>query len=136
MTDCGDRLAACWRSDEWTTRVKSLASDRRGRIRFEVFGFFWGSLDVGESVRVHNLTSHGALIEADGPLAVESIQSIRLVMDGQVTVSDAHVRHVRALPGEPPLRYLVGVEFISPSSAFQEAVERLIAYRSLPTDFA
>jgi hypothetical protein len=115
--------------------LKRVAGDRRGRVRFEVFGFFWGSLDVRESVRVHNLTSSGALIEADEPLAVESIQSVRLMMDGQVTLSNARVRHVRPQPGDSVARYLVGVEFLSASSAFQEAVDRLVAYRSLPTDF-
>ena len=33
-------------------------------MRFEVFGAFWGTFDAGDAVRVHNLTHHGALIEA------------------------------------------------------------------------
>ncbi len=45
-------------------------------MRFEVFGAFWGTFDAGDAVRVHNLTPHGALIEANQPLAVESIQSV------------------------------------------------------------
>jgi hypothetical protein len=39
-------------------------------VRFEVFGAFWGTFDAGDAVRVHNLTHHGALIEAHQPLAV------------------------------------------------------------------
>lgn len=116
--------------------MKRGAGDRRGRVRFEVFGFFWGSLDVRETVRVHNLTSSGALIEADEPLAVESIQSMRLVVDDQITIADACVRHLRPLPGAAGPRYLVGIEFISASSAFQEALDRLVAYRSRPTELA
>lgn len=117
-------------------KVKRGAGDRRDRIRFEVFGFFWGTFDVRETARVRNLTSSGALIEADEPLAVESIQSIGLVIDGQETTSDVRVRHLRPLLGATGPRFLVGVEFLSASSAFQEAVDRLIAYRSFPTELA
>jgi hypothetical protein len=116
--------------------VKCGAGDRRDRVRFEVFGFFWGTFHVREGAYVRNLTSSGALIEADEPLAVESIQSVGLTIDGQSTVSQARVRHLRPVPGAPSPRYLVGVEFLSVSSAFQEAIDRLIAYRSVPTDFA
>ena len=88
------------------------------------------------AARVRNLTRGGALIEADEPLAVESIQSIGLAIDGQETTSEVRVRHLRPMLGEPGSRYLVGVEFLSASSPFQEAVERLIAYRSCPTELA
>lgn len=112
------------------------AGDRRGRVRFEVFGFFWGAFDVQEAVRVRNLTSNGALIESDEPLAVESIQSICLTIDGQRATSDVRVRHLRPAPHSPDTRYLVGIEFLSASSAFQEAIDRLVAYRSTPTELA
>lgn len=116
--------------------MKNGAGDRRDRVRFEVFGFFWGTFDVREGATVRNLTSSGALIEAHEPLAVESIQAIGLTVDGQSTISQARVCHLQAVADAPSPRYLVGVEFLSVSSAFQEAVDRLIAYRSLPTDFA
>lgn len=116
--------------------MKRGAGDRRGRVRFEVFGFFWGSFDVREPVRVRDLTSNGALIEADEPLAVESIQSICLAIDGQPAMSNVLVRHLRSAPPSAQGRYLVGVEFLSASSAFQEAVDRLVAYRTSPTELA
>ena len=102
--------------------------DRRARVRFEVFGAFWGTFDAGEAVRVHDLTPHGALIEAHQPLAVESIQSVLLMFDGQPAIADARVRHLRQCQERDG--YLVGVEFLSTSSAFLEAVERLVAYRA------
>jgi hypothetical protein len=108
--------------------------DRRARVRFEVFGAFWGTFDAGDAVRVHDLSPHGALIEAHQPLAVESIQSVCLMFDGQPAIADARVRHLRSA-GEPD-RYLVGVEFLSASTAFLEAVDRLMAYRALPTETA
>jgi len=109
--------------------------DRRTRVRFEVFGAFWGTFDAGDAVRVHNLTHEGALIEAHQPLAVESIQSVCLVMDGQPAVADARVRHLRT-SHDSRERYLVGVEFLAASSAFTDAVDRLMAYRALPTESA
>lgn len=112
------------------------AGDRRDRVRFEVFGSFWGTFDVGEAARVRNLTCNGALIEASEPLAVESIQSICLTIDGQPTMSEVRVRHLRSVAGTARARYLVGVEFLSASSPFQEAVERLVAYRSSSTETA
>lgn len=109
------------------------AGDRRTRVRFEVFGAFWGTFDAGDAVRVHNLTRHGALIEAHQPLAVESVQSVCLLLDGLPAVADARVRHLK--PVEPG-GYLVGVEFLGAPSAFLEAIDRLMAYRAYPTELA
>ena len=112
------------------------AADRRDRVRFEVFGPFWGTFDVGEPVRVLDLSPSGALIEAHQPLAVESVQSVKLMIDGQPTVTDAKVKHVRSAPLGTLNRYLVGVEFLAAPSAFLDAVERLVAFRALPTELA
>ena len=113
--------------------MSRAAGDRRNRVRFEVFGFFWGSLDVREAVTVRNLTSNGALIESKRPLAVESLQSVCLMIDGQAAVAEAHVRHVRP---DASGNFFVGVEFHSAPSVFQEAIDRLVALRSFPTEVA
>jgi hypothetical protein len=110
--------------------------DRRSRMRFEVFGAFWGTFDAGDAVRLHDLTRHGALIEAHQPLAVESIQSVCLMLDGQPAVADARVRHLRPATADGQVRYLVGVEFQAASLAFLDAVERLMAFRAVPTELA
>jgi hypothetical protein len=105
-------------------------------VRYEVFGAFWGTFDAGEPVRVHNLSHHGALIEAHQPLAIESIQSVCLMLDGQPALAEARVRHLAAQPEAQPDRYLVGVEFLTMSTAFHDAVERLMAFRAMPTETA
>ena len=110
--------------------------DRRARVRYEVFGPFWGTFDAGNPVSVHNLSHQGALIEAQQPLAVESIQSVCLMLDGQPALADARVRHLKPLPSDDHDRYLVGVEFLSMTTAFQDAVDRLMAYRAGPTETA
>ena len=109
--------------------------DRRARVRFEVFGAFWGTFDAGDAVRVHDITPQGALIEAHQPLAVESIQSVCLTLDGQPAMADARVRHLRAADDQQG-RYLVGVEFLTASTAFMDAVDRLMAFRARPTETA
>ena len=114
--------------------VMRAPGDRRAQVRFEVFGAFWGTFDAGDAVRVHDLTPQGALIEAHQPLAVESIQSVCLMFDGQPADADARVRHLRS--GVERDRYLVGVEFLTASTAFLDAVERLITYRASPTELA
>jgi hypothetical protein len=112
--------------------VMRAPGDRRTSVRYEVFGAFWGTFDAGESVRVHDLTPYGALIEAFQPLAVESIQSVCFVIDGQQANADARVRHVRA--GPEPDRYLVGLEFIATSTEFLDVVDRLMRHRARFTE--
>ncbi len=116
--------------------MTSAPGDRRSRTRFEVFGPFWGTFDAGDAVRVHNLTPYGALIEAKQPLAVESIQSVCLMLDGQPAVADARVRHLKLAPSADGQRYLVGVEFLAAPTAFLEAVDRLMTYRAYPKELA
>lgn len=108
--------------------------DRRSRVRFEAFGAFWGTFDAGDAVRVHNLTRQGALIQTHQPLAVESIQSVRLMVDGEPATADVRVCHLRPAAAGDDGGYLVGVEFLAASPAFADAVDRLVAYRAFPTD--
>jgi hypothetical protein len=116
-------------------REMRAPGDRRAQVRFEVFGAFWGTFDAGNAVRVRDLSRHGALIETLQPLAVESIQSVCLTIDGQPAIADARVRHSR--PSQTDVkRYLVGVEFLTASTAFLEAVDRLMIHRSSPTEIA
>ena len=119
---------------KWHAMVMRAPGDRRSQVRFEVFGAFWGTFDAGDAVRVRDLTPQGALIEAHQPLAVESIQSVCLMFDGQPAIADARVRHLR--PTGERDRYLVGLEFLNKSTAFLDAVERLITYRGSPTELA
>lgn len=113
-----------------------VPGDRRSRVRYEVVGAFWGTFDAGDAVRVHNLSHHGALIEAHQPLAVESIQSVCLMLDGQPALAEARVRHLTPAPAIERDCYLVGVEFLHMSTAFHDAVDRLMTYRAMPTETA
>ena len=103
-------------------------------MRFEVVGAFWGTFDSGEPARLHDLSQYGALIEAHQPLAVESIQSVCLMFDGQPAIAEARVRHLTDLNTAAGSRYLVGVEFVSMSTAFHDAVDCLMLYRARVTE--
>jgi hypothetical protein len=109
-------------------------ADRRTNVRFEVFGAFWGTFDAGGAVRVRDLTPYGALIEARQALAVESVQPVFLILDGQPAVAQARVRYVR--PATSPDCFLVGLEFISTSMLFAEAVERLLNLTPSPSELS
>jgi hypothetical protein len=109
--------------------------DRRTQVRFEVFGAFWGTFDTGNAVRVHDLSRYGALIETRQPLAIASIQTVCLTVNGQPAIADACVRHARPAPYDSN-RYLAGVEFLTTSTVFLESVDRLMTLRTFPTETA
>jgi hypothetical protein len=95
--------------------------------RFEVFGAFWGAFGIHEPVRLVNITTAGALVDTHVAAPVESVQSVHISVDGVVTAVDGRVRHLTPVPsGGPQPRYLIGLEFVSPSSPFLESVEQLV----------
>src|SRR3954469_14858260 len=104
------------------------SGDRRVNARFEVCGTFWGAFGVDEPVRVVNITPRGALLDTPLPVPVESIQPVRLTVGDLVTTVEGRVRHAAPEPGggaQP--RYLIGLEFLSPSTPFLESVDHLVA---------
>jgi hypothetical protein len=101
--------------------------DRRQHARFEVFGAFWGAFGINEPVRVVNITQNGALLDTPRAIPVESVQSVHLTVDGLLTKVDGRVRHLTASsPVGRQERYLIGLEFVSPSTPFLESVEHLV----------
>jgi uncharacterized NAD(P)/FAD-binding protein YdhS len=78
--------------------------------------------------------AHGALIEARQALAVESVQPVCLILDGQPAVAQARVIYVR--PATTKNCFLVGLEFISTSMLFTEAVERLLHLSPSPSELS
>ena len=57
--------------------------DRRDGVRFEVVGSFMGTFQATEaSTRLIDLSEYGALFEAPLPLAVASVHSVCLSVDG------------------------------------------------------
>jgi c-di-GMP-binding flagellar brake protein YcgR len=100
--------------------------DRRSRVRLEVVGTLWATLDVREPTRLVNISRGGALITSSVPIPLESVQPLQLSLEGQAVTVDARVRHIRRVSGQDqPARYLIGVEFLSIPPALAKATDWL-----------
>ena len=98
--------------------------DRRSRVRLEVVGALWATLELSEPARVVNISRDGALITSPVPMPPESVQPLHLKLEGREVTVDARVRHIRRVSGpDEPIRYLVGVEFLSTPPALIRATE-------------
>ena len=98
--------------------------DRRARVRLEVVGALWATLELAEPARVVNISRDGALITSPVAMPPDSIQPLHLKLHGHDITVDARVRHVRRVSGpDEPIRYLVGVEFLSMPPALAAATD-------------
>ena len=110
----------------------SPPGDRRSHERFDVVGSLWGLLEVSESASIRNVSSTGALIDSPLPVALESTQTVRLIVDGEPVTVGGRVRHVRRVESDstrfPDIdgpRYLIGLEFLSPPGSVVQAIEQM-----------
>jgi c-di-GMP-binding flagellar brake protein YcgR len=102
--------------------------DRRTRVRFEVVGSFWGTVDVGEPARLVNISRTGALVASRSAVAADSTQTLRLTLQGHELPVDTKVRYLRHVPpaeGKPE-HYLIGLEFVSVPPSLLETIEQIV----------
>jgi hypothetical protein len=100
--------------------------DRRTRVRFDVVGALWGLLELTETARIVNVSNTGALIDSPLPAALDSTQTVRVMVEGQAVALDARVRHIRRINAETGApRYLLGLEFMSPPESVLQSIEQL-----------
>ena len=99
--------------------------DRRRRIRLEVVGALWGALEVERQAQLLNISRSGALIMSPVPAAVDSMQSVKLTVEGHEVRLDARVRHMQRLgnsqEGDP--QYRIGLEFLEAPAVLVHALE-------------
>jgi PilZ domain len=106
--------------------VKATAGDRRAQVRFDVVGAFWGQLELDEQTRICNVNTTGVLIDSSVPAALDSEQTIRVIVEGQRVSVDARVRHVRPIADSfGIMRYFIGLEFVSPPEPVLQSIEQL-----------
>jgi hypothetical protein len=99
--------------------------DRRRRVRLEVVGALWGTMEVTEPARVVDITPAGALILSPVAVAPDAVRVLTMLIDGASVTVDARVRHLRRVAdtdAESP-KYLVGVEFLSVPAALSHSLE-------------
>jgi hypothetical protein len=98
--------------------------DRRRRIRLEVVGSLWGTLETEQQAQLVNISRAGALIMSPVPAAVDSTQSVKVTIDGHEVRLDARVRHLQRLTdGYPDGVYRIGLEFLEPPAVLVHALE-------------
>lgn len=99
--------------------------DRRRRIRLEVVGALRGALDLDRQAQLLNISRTGALIMSPIPAALDSIQSLRLTIEGHEVRLAARVRHLQRLadPGAGEPRYRIGLEFLEAPAVLAHALE-------------
>ena len=99
--------------------------DRRGRIRLEVIGLLWGTLEVSNQARVINISRNGALIASAIPAAIESTQAVRLMLHSEEIKLRARVRHLKRVSGtgDEDAHYQIGLEFLDQPALLLQALE-------------
>lgn len=99
--------------------------DRRRRIRLEVVGSLWGTLEIDREAHLMNISRTGALIASPVPAAVDSTQSIKLTIEGHEVRLAAKVRHLQRIgdPVEGAPRYRIGLEFLEAPEVLVHALE-------------
>ncbi len=108
-----------------TTRKR--LGDRRSRVRYEIVGQLWGSLETFEPLEVHNLSLGGALVETRMPLNADSVHRLRLSGPGQAHDLQARVAHVSQRQDlTAPETFLVGVQFLGLPSLAADYLDRLV----------
>ena len=98
--------------------------DRRRRIRLEVVGSLWGTLEIDRQASLVNISRTGALIVSPVPVALDSTQSVKLTIEGHEVKLAARVRHLHRLPssGGGP-EYRIGLEFLEAPEILVHALE-------------
>jgi hypothetical protein len=106
-----------------TDGMKPLG-DRRRRIRLEVVGSLWGTLEVDRQAQLVNISRTGALIMSPIPAAVDSTQAVRLMVEGHEVKLDARVRHLqRVSDAAGESMYRIGLEFLEAPVVLAHALE-------------
>jgi hypothetical protein len=97
--------------------------DRRRRIRLEVVGSLWGALEIDRQAQLMNISRTGALILSPVPAAVDSMQSVKLTIEGHEIKLAARVRHLQRLDEAGQARYRIGLEFLEEPAVLAHALE-------------
>ena len=99
--------------------------DRRRRIRLEVVGSLWGALELDRRAQLVNISRTGALIMSPIPAAVDSLQSVKLTVEGHEVKLAARVRHLQRLgdTGAAEPQYRIGLEFLEAPAVLVHALE-------------
>jgi hypothetical protein len=108
--------------------MKTPSTDRRAHERYDVLGALWGVLELPETALVLNVSSQGLLVEAPLSPVLNSVHSIRMLVDGDAIMVDAVVRHCRPAGSG---RHLIGLEFLTVPTTILNSIEQLGADKQI-----
>lgn len=98
--------------------------DRRRRIRLEVVGALWGTLEIERQASLVNISRTGALIMSPVPAAIDTTQSVKLTIEGHEIKLAARVRHLhRVTPPTGTPQYRIGLEFLEAPAVLLHTLE-------------
>jgi c-di-GMP-binding flagellar brake protein YcgR len=86
--------------------------DRRARVRLDVVGALWGTLETQKRAQVVDINATGALLWSPVHLPLHTVHTVEMTLDDQHLSTEVVVRHIRPAPAAGT--YHVGVEFLSP----------------------
>jgi len=98
--------------------------DRRRRIRLEVVGSLWGTLEVDRQTTLMNISRTGALILSPVPASVDTTQTVKLTIEGHEVKLAARVRHLhRVSESSSAPQYRIGLEFLEAPAILIHSLE-------------
>src|SRR2546423_1538844 len=101
--------------------------DRRGAVRFDLGGQVWGTVETMDPLTIRNIGRGGLLVESIGPLRVDSIHHMHVVLQADESIVQARVRHVTGIRDAlPRLRYLIGFEFVDVPAPTLDWIDQLV----------
>ncbi len=104
--------------------MKTPSTDRRIFERFDVVGALWGVLELPETATVLNVSSAGMLIESNLCPPLNSVHTVRILVDGDPVLVDTVVRHCEP-SSDGTMR--MGVEFLTAPTMVLASIEQLSA---------
>jgi len=108
--------------------MKTPSTDRRVHERFDVLGALWGVLELPETATVIDVSSTGMLIESAVCPPLNSVHSVRVLVDGDPVLVDTVVRHCRPAEGGSTL---IGLEFLTAPTMVLASIEQLRADKQI-----
>jgi c-di-GMP-binding flagellar brake protein YcgR len=105
-----------------------MSDERRREERLRILGTLPGDVTIVEPVRIIDLSQHGASVEIERSLPLESLHDVRLALGDRSAVVKARVAYCRVSDIWPDhMIYRAGLEFLDVSPHVRQAIAAFIA---------
>lgn len=105
-----------------------MSDERRREERLPILGTLPGDVTIVEPVRITDISQHGASVELERSLALESLHDFRLALGERSAIVKARVAYCRVSDIWPDhMIYRAGLEFLDVSPRVHDAIAAYIA---------